>query len=190
MAVGTLRGSTLINTANPVQCGSVQCGLWTTAHDNLTATAASAAVLKKPLSNSSSNTHFVRVPPGATRVMIRAKHQGTSAVVTSPIVSIYGVYGEPLSDGTFSDSTVAATGYSAHDARIIASAVTLTCATGDLQVGTSPAVTYQFGVSPTNAIDSNPWFDVCGASHVLVLVSTAGSLTDATEVVAQVQFLN
>lgn len=176
----------------PVVTGSVQIGPWQTIHDDFEASASSAAELIRPFSVTSANVHAVRVPAGATRVMVRCRWTAAGAVTTSPVIRAYGAYcpagGNPGTlnssdwfddDGTYQVVRIDrnATG---------AGGVTVTLdATNDLR-----DTTYSYSANAIHTDDGTPWFDCKGASYVFVLCSTAGNVAGAQTGVIQAAFLN
>lgn len=182
MAIGALKETSGISPANApglVATGSVQIGPWITIHDDAEATPSTAAVLIRPLSETSANVHAVKVPAGATRVMVRARWAVAGAVTTSPIIRAYGVYGAINSSGWFADDGTV------HLVRIDRNAtgaggVTVTVdATNDLR-----DTTYSYSANAIHTDDGTPWFDCKGAQYVFVLVSTAGNVVGAMDLQA------
>lgn len=184
MAIGSLmRAGLAMLGLTPVVSGSAQIGPWVTIHDDAEASAASAAELIRPLSVTSSNVHALKVPPGATRVMIRARWSVAGAVTTSPVIRAYGVAGAiNASDWFEDDGTVSpvridrnATG---------AGGVTVTLdATNDLR-----DTNYSYSANAIHADDGTPWFDCKGSNYVFVLVATAGNVVGS--ITLQAAFLN
>lgn len=83
-------------------------GAWTIIHTNLSSTAETAAVLKRPATYAGAGVSPAAVSPATTRLLIMARYaQGTSTVTTSPVVRLYAVYGPDSSftpsSGTFLD---------------------------------------------------------------------------------------
>lgn len=78
-------------------------GSWSVIHSNLSSTAETAAVLKRPATYAGTGVIPARVHPATTRLLIMARYaQGTSTVTTSPVVRLYAVYGP---DASFNPST-------------------------------------------------------------------------------------
>lgn len=186
MAIGSLiRIGLQMLGLTPVVSGSAQCGPWLAIHDNFEAAAASAAELIRPLSVTAAEVHAVKVPPGATRVMIRARWTAAGAVTTSPVIRAYGVYGEKNSSDWFADDGTA------HVVRIDRNAtgaggVTVTLdATNDLRDST-----YSYSANAIHTDDGTPWFDCKGANYIFVLCSTAGNVAGAQTATLQAAFLN
>lgn len=167
-----------------VAIGSAQVVGWSTIHDDLEATAASAAELIRPLSVTSTNVHAIVVPPGAKHVMLRARWTAAGAVTTSPILRVYGVYGTANASGWFADDgtvqTIRLDRYTTG-----AGGVTLTLdATNDLR-----DATYSYSAPLIHADTALPYLDCLGASYVFALTSTAGNVAGSQALVLQATFL-
>lgn len=159
-------------------------GSWVVAHDDLEASADSAANMLKPWNISKASMHWVKIPEGATRVWVRARMDATASVVTtSPIVKLMGANGTlDATNATFSGTSTAASfaqftrvDDSADDA---GSGQTLTLATTGLLEDAS----YEYS-------NKKGPYDCVGCSHVAILVATAANVTDGT-VAGQLKFTN
>lgn len=157
---------------------------------NAKATAATATELKTPLSFAGSNCRWTKVGPGISRILLRAKYSGT--VTTSPVLQVYGVHQPDPATGVTSDSpafsdagTIAPTRLD-NDAAGAGITITLD-ATNDIRdsAGTPNLYSpwYEF-VSPQTGVPG----DCLGASHILVLCSTAANTSGAC--VIEALFLN
>lgn len=194
MAIGVLRetgGVVPPDTTGLVSTGSTQVVNWVTAHDDVEASASSAAELIRPLSVTSANVHAVKVPPGATRVMVRVRWTAAGAVTTSPIIRGYGVFGTinsptatTLPNWFADDGTVTVVRIDRNATGAGGVTVTLD-ATNDLR-----DTTYSYSANAIHTDDGTPWFDCKGAPYVFFLCSTAGNVAGAQTAVLQVAFLN
>lgn len=184
MAIGLLKAiGTLLSGTKPVSCGSVQIGPWVTIHDDEEATASTAAVLIRPLSETSGNVHAIRVPDGATRVLIRDKRTAATVIVASPVLRVYGVYGEANAEGWFADDgTIQVIRLDRHT---VGAGATLTL----VQATDIRDTTFQYSAPLIQTDDGTPWMDCKGAQYVFVLVETAANITAGTGVL-QAAFLN
>ena len=73
-------------------------GTWSVIHTNLSSTAETAAVLKRPATYAGTSVIPARVHPATTRLFIMARYaQGTSTVTTSPVIRLYAAYGPDAS---------------------------------------------------------------------------------------------
>jgi hypothetical protein len=184
MAIGFLarQGLRLLGLTQVVT-GSCQIGPWKTIHDDAEAAASSAAELIRPLSVTSANVHALAVPPGATRVMVRVRWAVAGAVTTSPVVRVYGVYGERNASDWFPDDGTVQLIRLDRDLTG-AGGVTVTLdATNDLR-----DTTYSYSNPAIHTDTGLPYMDCKGAGHVFVLVSTAANVAGAASI--QAAFLN
>jgi hypothetical protein len=140
---------------------------WQTIHNDLTATAETGAVLLRPLTYAGTNVAPGKMPPGATRFLLRGRYPQASTLTTSPVVRLYGVWGTPTAAGVFADDgTVLAMRLDNVDAN--AAGVTVTIGTtADLR-----DTTYRY----TDVIDLTG-FDAKGAWYILALTETAGVIS-------------
>lgn len=186
MAIGSMLRAGVSTIGQIIHTASIK-GKWIVCHDNLEATAETAAVLLKPYSAVTTTLHWVKVPDGATRVMIRAKNDAAATTfTTSPAVVIMGAYGTPNDAGEFS-GTVA----DAHYARFLrldtadsnGAAVTLTLAA----TGNQEDASFEYSDVPT--LDG---YDLKGCDYVAMLVQTAANVTGGAlnGVYGELMFLN
>lgn len=155
---------------------------WVKVHDDLEATADSAAELLRPLSTDSTTAHAFYCPY-ATRLLLRVKYPVAATVSTNPIVRLYGIWPGP---GTAHDAPLADDG----TFRVMrldnvdnnAAGVTITISTGtDIRDTT-------YGYSDCPSLDG---YDLKGAPMALVLVETAAATSaSAAEVVLEAMALN
>lgn len=110
MAIGALRSTGTRTNGNQEVIASATKGVWTVANDDCR-TAQSAAMLLSPATITDSTFHWVKVPQGATKVLVRARVPiATTSIGTAPTVRVIGAYengGTINSDGSMpSDGTV------------------------------------------------------------------------------------
>lgn len=155
-------------------------GLWVTANDDAE-TAQSETDLLRPAAVDDPTFHWVAVPFGATRVLVRARYDAEATVTASPVVRLVGADEYPLEDGTLADDGTVR--FIRLDNRAAdAEGVTLTLATsggGLLRDGT-----YAYSDPPT--LDG---YDLLGSRSVGVLVETAADV-DTGAVAIELLFLN
>lgn len=165
---------------------SVQ-GTWVTLHGNLSATAETAAVLKRPATYAGSLVYPARVHPSTTRVLIRARYkQGTSTVTTSPIVRLYAAYGPDASftasTGTFlDDGTVQFMRIDTGSSTGAGVTLTLTTtATDDKLRDTTYRYSDAYDIAGT---------DLLGAKWIVALTETAANISGGADTVVELQAL-
>ena len=174
------------SSSNTLVCAASVKTKWTVVHDDLTATAETSTVLLQPWSSTTSSLHWVRVPDGCTRVMVRARKTNPSGnTATSPIVQIWGADGTPDANGAYS-GTPGAANFSEFT-RLDASAangtgITLTLTSGG--TGMTSDATYAY----SNPADLTG-IDCKGCHWIAMLTATAASVTSAS-VVGQFRFIN
>lgn len=161
-------------------------GIWTTIHKNLSATASTAANLAKPYNMADTNAVLVEVHDGATRAIIRGKAAvALSAVATSPVIQVYGMYtntrGLKTGDALPPDATFERVDIT-DPAAANAAGLTLTFAASSGNAALQDAT---FNYSQKTAA-----IDVKGAAYLLVLVATASSMTNGGTPTAEVCLLN
>lgn len=191
MAIGSIvKGSTALtnNTPNGSYPGSVLSD-WVNVHDSLAATAATSTVLKTLLTNASANTHYCRVPAGATRCLVRARYSiGATAFSTQPLVKLYSIFDTQYDKNT---GTEAAPAF-ANDG---------TVRWMRIDAATIAAAGFQLTVAPsTDSLDTtygygDPYdltgFDLKGGAYLGMLVSQAAVVSGGAGTVwGQVLFLN
>lgn len=171
---------------------------WAIIHADLKAAKPADSVLLRPATYSDSNVTPVRVPPTASRVLLRARYAtAISAVATNPIVSVYGVYGPESgyteSTGAFADDGTMrfvrldiAMGYSGNTTGAYSCAMD---ATNDLRDGT-----YKYGAIAGDYAGNNPaWaagLDLRGCKWLFALTTTAASVTGAGAVQLEAGFIS
>ena len=148
-------------------------GIWVTIHDDLEATASSATILNRPLSNTDSSSRPVKVSDAGGKWLVRAKYAQASAP-SSPVVRLYAIFGEPSADGTFADDgTVTFMRLDNKDSGATGITVTVD-STNDLRDST-----YRYTDPRGVDADFAP-SDALGAAYILALVETAaGSVSGA-----------
>lgn len=175
-------------------------GVWLTIHNDITATAATAAQLLRPLSVTSSNVRIVRVPSGAVRVRIRARYTAAVNVTTAAIVRVYGLTPplEPSSEftatvtdtsTTFSFADDGTTGIDRVDADTAnAAGVTLSPIASPLGANIRDGTYSYSDVFPYRSTPSMG-YDLAGASYMMALVEQAAVLGSGAAVL-QAMFIN
>lgn len=150
-------------------------GAWVVAHDDLSATAESSTVLMRPGSYSNTSVHPIRIHDAATRVTLRARYDdAVSTVTTSPIVRVYGVYGndDAVSSAGVIDETKASL-VRLDNADSNAAGITLTLETA-ASAGCLNDGTYLYSNELASSLDG---IDLRGAKWLLVLTETAASIS-------------
>lgn len=185
MAIGGILRQGVKTANNVVNIASVKAW-WFVCHDNLEAAAETTGLLQ-PYAIATSAFHWVKVPDGATRVLIRARNDAAATTfTTSPVVRIIGMDGTPTDAGAFTGTTGDAnfgepTRLDNVDAN--ATGVTLTlAATLNLEDGS-----YEYSDPPDLT-----GYDLKGCSYVGMAVETAANVTGGAlnGVVGQMRFLN
>ena len=158
---------------NAVCVGSV-FSQWKIANTNLAQV--HTTELLKPGATATSSVIPIKVPEGATRLLLRTRRLAASTTLTThPIQQIWGI------DDDF------AAGYSAMPTRIdtassSANGITSTATASD---AADSAATYLL-----SDVTDNAGYDCLGCSWIFILVKTAANYSAATTVEALVKFLN
>ena len=175
-------------------------GTWVTIHGNIAATASTATVLLRPLSETSSNVRIMRVPSGAVRIRIRARYTAAINVTTAGIVRVYGLTPplEPSTEftatvtdttSTFSFADDGTTGVDRVDADTAnAAGVTLSPIASPLATNIRDSTYSYSDVFPARSTPSMG-YDLAGASYVMLLVEQAAVLGSGSGIV-QAMFIN
>lgn len=186
MAITVANGGAMGPLGNGVHVASTKA-LWTTIHNSLIATASTAAQAANPGSRVDSDTNaiLVKVPDNATRCRIRGKCAvAISAVTTSPVVKLYGMYTANGNLPATNTSLPADASWERLDATTLAAAgttLTFAAASANTQVVDS---TYLY-------TDVSSDIDCKGAQYVTLLVTTAGAgLTNGGTPTAEISFVN
>src|SRR5690606_30642040 len=125
---------------------------------------------------------WVKIGPGVTRAVIRAKYPKGSTVSASPVVYPILAYGEPNADGSMpADGSVRF--LRADNADSDAAGLTLTLTTGGNGLMVDDTYAYSDPVSLTAA-------DLLGADYLGVVVGTAANVGGAGAVPIEVLLLN
>lgn len=153
--------------------------------DNASATAATTAEQLNPGSVTASGFHWVKRGEGMTRAYIYARMlKSTSAVTTSPVVKVYGAWPvgaaptlpENNSGALPTDGTWVVKRLDATTAAAAGQTLTLALDAADTQ---PEDTTYIYS-------DETAVIDLQDAPYVIVLHSTAASITNATSTVVEV----
>ena len=155
--------------------GSVK-GLWIVANDNAETAQTSGDELD-PLAIDDETFHWVQVPEGATRALVRAKIDDEATVSTSPTFFLMGAYGGDPSDSNAKGVTFMRLDNADADAE----AVTLT-----IETGANVVTDGTWDIS--NPVDLDG-YDLKGAWYIGLIVDTAASVSTGT-VPIEVMFLN
>ncbi len=186
MAIGATKGGGMRPGGTPVVIPGSAHGVWVTANDDCR-TAQTAAMLYNPSSITDSTFHWIRVPYGTTRALIRGKvAKATTAVGTSPVVRVVGAYDVA---GGLADCSGVADG-------------TVEFLRLDAATWAATGLTLTFPASPstTNCYNDTTYFysdvasltpiDLLGANWVGVPVVTASATTASAAVLAELCFIN
>lgn len=184
MAVSTGNLGASVQGVAPAIPGSVT-GDWTTIHSDASATASTQALT--PLSETSANVKWLKVPNRVVRVLVRCRYPtGASSLVTSPVIKLYGAWpgvGATAATKTeppfATDGTVKIMRLDNVDSGAAGVTVTLdfTNDIGD--------ATYKY--SDPTSLDG---YDLKGAAWIACLVTTAGAATGFTTPIIEVLGLN
>lgn len=183
MAIGALRRANTVTEAGPIVYPASAKATWITANDDAE-TAQSAGDLLAPAAIDDSVFHWVKVGPGVTRVLIRARQAIAATVTTSPVVRVYGLWSddEEVSGAFDTDGTGGVRCLRLDNADANASGVTLTLVTSG--TGLMQDSAYAYTDVPT--LDG---YDLKGAPFVGVAVETAANVNSGT-VPIEVLFVN
>lgn len=183
MAITVVSGGSQGPLGNGTYCASTKA-IWTPIHLSLIATASTAAQAANPGSrvNSDANAILVKVPDNATRCRIRGKCAvAVSAVSTSPVVKLYGLY---TASQVSNDTLPSDAAWERLDATTLAATgttLTFAAASANTQVVDS---TYLY-------TDVSSDIDCKGAQYIALLVTTAGAgLTNGGTPTAEVSFIS
>lgn len=180
MAIGTYYSANTGQTGPNVTVASVY-GSWIIANDDAE-TAQSATDLLVPHGIDDATFHWVRVGPGCTRALVRARALVGATVTTDPVVRLIGAFGNINADGSMpSDGTVNFLRLDNVDAN--AAGLTLDCVTSGS--GLLRDATYMY----TDPLPSLDGVDLRGANYVGVAVETAANVNTGV-VAVQLLLLN
>lgn len=156
-------------------------GGWVVANSDAK-TAQSAADLLAPLGCTDSAVRWVRVPSAASAVVIRARYPSTATTFsTSPVVRVYGVYGDTGDSPAANDGAVPIMRIDAASATASGLTVPVAAAASSLANG---SVRYS---GPTSLVG----LDCKCATYIGVFVETAAVLGSGSgDVVIEVMFEN
>lgn len=159
-------------------------GQWVTCHDNIEATATSAAHLINPFAIDEADFHWIQVPQGARRFFVRFKCDDALTTVTDGLFRVFGLDADP------NDS--AATNAGTNAMRLD----TTNWGSGGNAMGfqASGAGMHTDGTNfITNmlpaTLDANSGYQVAGNKYVGVAVQQAAALGGVTGGTAQILFL-
>jgi len=148
---------------------------WVVAHTNLKAAAASAGVLKAPLSCTAAEVVLMRVPDACTRVYVRGRYATgvITSMTTQPVVQVYSIFFP--NSGALPYTGTDAAPVLIKDGTVRAMRVDATTQAGTAQTVTLiPSTDIADDVySYTDCPDQVGW-DLRGGAYCLVLVKTAG----------------
>jgi len=181
MAIGEIRAGNVMGAGGDVVYAASAKGSWVVANDDATAAQAATDHLN-PSAIDEPSFHWVKIGPGVTRAVIRAKYPKGSTVSASPVVYPILAYGEPNADGSMpADGSVRF--LRADNADSDAAGLTLTLTTGGNGLMVDDTYAYSDPVSLTAA-------DLLGADYLGVVVGTAANVGGAGAVPIEVLLLN
>lgn len=158
-------------------------GTWVQAWANAN-TAASSAELYAPLSMTGKVTP-IKLGANVTRLLIRGRIPGTtSAVATSPVVWVYGVWPSSGAPDSIDSGIIARVDNADQDATGLTLTFQASPTASNSPTQTIDGVEYHY--SDIVSLDGT---DMKGATWALVVVATAASTTDSGSGVADVQVL-
>lgn len=174
MAIGTA----IKGTINAPQLKSVVSGScfadWQTANSNLATVQSATEVLAPGVTNDSSVIP-VRIPDGATRVLVRSARTTTAPTFTTqPVVQLWGIDNDSLDTYTGVPTRLDTTSSSA-------SGITLT--------GTTSDASNSAGTAFYSDVSDNTGYDCLGCTWLFLIVKTASNYSTGT-VSGMVKFLN
>lgn len=184
MAIGSTKGAGVRRGTGPLPGSALSYVV--TANDDAR-TAQTAAMSYNPSTITDSVFHWVRVPPGTTRVLCRAKvPKATTAVGTSPIVKIVGAISRTGAHDDCAGVTDGAIEFQRLDAATWAAA--------------GQTLTFPASPSTTNCYNDSTYFysdvisltaiDLQGCEWVGVLVTTLGACTASAAMPVDLTFQN
>lgn len=169
MAIGSLYKAGILPGSVQVTAPGSALSAWTTAYDD------AETVTGQTLNHTAitdSVFHWVEVPSGCTRVLVRAKYAVGATVTTSPIIYVVGGWG-PLNengsaptDGTFRTMRLDTTDSNG-------TGITLTLVSS----GTGQIVDGTYAYSDPPSLDG---YDLKGAKYVGIVVATAANVNSGT----------
>jgi hypothetical protein len=188
MAIGSLIKSNVRSSGLQNVVVAAPKGQWVTVNDDAR-TAQGASVLLSPATVTDSVFHWVAVPEGVRKVLVRARMPvGTATVTTSPKVRVWGAFktqatsGEVAigSDGSFvNDGTIQFVRLD--NATVSNAGVTLSLATSSRLVDST------WSYSDVSTLSG---YDTQGADYIGVMVDTAAAIVSSAAVEIQVLLLN
>lgn len=153
-------------------------GKWITIHNDLEQASGITGV--RPLSVTSTDIIPIQVPVGATRVLFRARYANGATVTTSPIIVVYGVWGE-LDGGAFTEGNDQVQCARLDNQDNSAAGITVTLdGTNDVD-----DATYQY----SDIVPSLTGLDLLGASYVFAYPTTVANVNSGV-VLLQALFIN
>lgn len=179
MAIGELKRANTSNEAQVVYAASAK-GSWIIANDDAE-TAQAATDYLNPSAIDESTFHWVKLGPGVTRAIIRARYAVGATVTTSPIFVPVLAYGTANADGSMpTDGTVRF--LRADSADYNADGLTLTLVSS----GTGQMVDATYAYSDPVSLTAT---DLQGADYLGCVVRTAANV-DTGAVAIEVLLLN
>lgn len=188
MAIGAQTQGGVSNGAMPVHVMASARGNWTVVNDDAE-TAQSATDLLRPAAIDDSTFHWCRVSDGVTRCLVRARQAVAAAVTTSPVVRVFGAYGNSITAaGSWPDTSAAAIARDPLFLRLDnvdwnAAGLTLTLVTSGTGLNRDNDYAY------TDVMPDLTGIDMKGCQWVGVAVETAANVDTGT-VPVELLFLN
>lgn len=91
MAIGEAKGGNVKrDSSNPIVIPASCKGIWLVANDDLEQTVPATPL--NPATIADSTFHWIKVPEGSTRCILRAQYTASATVTTDPIVRVIGAY--------------------------------------------------------------------------------------------------
>ena len=150
-------------------------GEWVQVHDNVSNTAIGASVLLNPGSYSSVDIHPLIISFGTKIRLITKFDDGVTTITTSPVVRVLGANQVPNASGVYPTGTVFW--------RLDANTFTGTGLTMTMAAASS---SQQDGTFAYSTPYSNDGYALLGAKSVIVLHSTAASISGGADTVCRV----
>lgn len=193
MAIGAAAGGSVKTGSGQVVIPASCKGIWITAHDDLEQTVPTTPL--NPATISNAEFHWVKVPEGATRAILRAQYTQSATVTTDPVVRLYGVYPSETAVFDLRGEIINEDGSFDNDGTILFMRLDLAATAGTgitLDLVTS-GTGLMFDAHATPKAYSDPPtitpYDLLGAWYIGVVPVTAANVS-AGVVKAQVLFIN
>ncbi len=135
-----------------------------------TATAATATELITPMTYAGTNCRWIKVGPNGGRALFRCKYHVSTDMTTAPIIFVIGAFAPDGTEPAPQFATDGTVNFARLDALSGVAGITLTrVAATDQRSSANRYTTWYSFTNPVTGVVG----DLCGATHLLVLCSTA-----------------